>query len=108
MHNTGQEYRRHSRRLKMGQPLMIRPLDGRAKVDADFGITLNVSREGFYFHTRRDFYLEGMRLSVTLPYHSPDDSRNREHIGQVMRVEQHPDGQFGVAIRLLSPANSSL
>jgi hypothetical protein len=108
MQNTGHEYRRRSRRLKMGQPLMVRPLDRKNEIDADIGATQNVSRDGFYFHTKRDFYLEGLRLSVTLPYHSPDDSRNREHIGQVLRVEPLPDGQFGVAIRLLSPTNPPL
>jgi hypothetical protein len=107
MQNPSQEYRRRSRRLKMGQSLMIRPLDQKQKIDVDLGVTQNVSREGFYFQTDRGFYLEGMRLSVTLPYHSVNDPRNREHIGQVMRVETLSDGQFGVAIRLLSSANPS-
>ncbi len=105
MQNPAQEFRRRSRRLKMGQTLMIRPLDHKERIDADIGVTQNVSREGLYFHTTRDFYLEGMRLSVTLPYHAPNDPRNREHIGQVMRVEVLPDGQFGIAIRLLSSAS---
>ncbi|MGB2625682.1 MAG: PilZ domain-containing protein [Candidatus Acidiferrum sp.] len=104
MQTFGQEYRRRSRRLKMSQPLMVRPLEPQTRVDPDIGATQNVSREGFYFHTTRDSYVEGMRLSVVLPYHSLNDSRNREFIGQVVRVETLSNGQFGVAIRLLSAA----
>ena len=52
----------------------------------------------FTFTPTRDSYVEGMRLSVVLPYHSLNDSRNREYIGQVVRVETLSNGQFGVAI----------
>lgn len=86
---------------------MVRPLECKDRIDADIGATQNVSREGFYFHTTRDSYAEGVRLSVTLPYHGLNDLRNREHIGQVVRVETLPNGQFGVAIRLLSSAVST-
>ena len=107
MQPTSQEYRRRSRRLKMSQPLLVRPLERKDRLDPDIGSTQNVSREGFFFHTTRDSYVEGMRLSVTLPYHSPNDPRNRAYIGQVVRIETLPDGQFGVAIRLLSAVTPS-
>ena len=63
--------------------------------------TSNVSREEFYFVSKRDHYVEGMRLRVTLPYHSPPLRSDRECVAQVVRVELLPDGQRGVAVRLL-------
>jgi hypothetical protein len=86
---------------------MVRPLERQDRTDPDIGATQNVSREGFYFHTTRDSYVEGMRLSVTLPYHSLSDPRNRAYIGQVVRIETLPNGRFGVAIRLLSATTPS-
>jgi len=96
--------RRRSRRLKIGQPLMVRPTDPRSGTFEDFSTTKNVSREGFYFLTQRKAYLEGMRLFVTLPYHGAGDLRNHEYVGQVLRVDASQEDQWGVAVQLLSPA----
>jgi len=43
-----------------------------------------------------------MRLAVTLPYHSPPASSDREYLAQVVRVALLENGQRGIAIRLLS------
>ncbi len=73
----------------------------------DFSTTKNVSREGIYFLTQKKAYLEGMRLFVTLPYHGPNDMRNHEYVGQVLRVDMSREGQWGVALQLLTPLTSN-
>ena len=95
--------RRRSRRLRIGQPLKVRPTDPRGEVFEDISKTKNVSREGIYFLTQRKAYLEGMRLFVTLPYHGAGDLRNHEYVGQVLRVDASQEDQWGVAVQLLSP-----
>jgi hypothetical protein len=96
--------RRRSRRLKIGQPLKVRPTDPRGEAFEDISTTKNVSKEGFYFLTQSKAYLEGMRLFVTLPYHGMGDLRNHEYVGQVSRVDASREDQWGVAVQLLSPA----
>ena len=68
----------------------------------EIATTRNVSRDGFYFVTQSEHYEEGMRLSVTLPYHSPRDPIDRNYLAQVVRVELLDNAQRGVAIQLLS------
>ena len=68
----------------------------------EIATTANVSREGFYFLTERQQYEVGMRLMVTLPYHSPRAPSDRVYLAQVVRVELLENGQRGIAIRLLS------
>jgi hypothetical protein len=99
--NTQRNYLRQSRRVKMSQPVRIAPSGPKGESFEEIGMTSNVSREGFYFLTRLEHYLEGMRLRVTLPYHIPPDRRDREYLAQIVRIELLSDGQRGVAVRLL-------
>jgi len=102
MQETARKYHRQSRRVTIAQPVRLRPADQRGQFFEEIGTTKNVSQEGFYFLTHRETYEEGMRLFVTLPYHFPPDRDDREHIGQVVRVELLGDGQRGIAVQLLS------
>jgi hypothetical protein len=102
MQYPSQPYPRRSRRVKMGQPVKLTSSDPRGEAFEDIETTKNVSPNGLYFTTQRECYHEGMRLFVTLPYHALSDSRNREYVGQVIRVELLEGGQRGVAIQLLS------
>ena len=86
----------------MGQPVKLASSDPSGELFEDIETTKNVSPEGLYFTTSRECYHEGTRLFVTLPYHSATDHRNREYVGQVIRVELLKGGQHGVAIQLLS------
>jgi hypothetical protein len=94
--------RRRSRRIKIGQPLKIRPSDPKDPHFEDSSVTTNVSREGIYFVTRIASYREGMRLFVAVPNHSPREPQDREYLGQVMRVDALQEGRFGIAVQLLS------
>lgn len=99
----GSTERRRSRRIKIGQPLKIRPSDPKDAQFEDTNVTTNVSRDGIYFVSKIRTYCEGMRLHVAVPHHSPRDEQDREYLGQVVRVDPLPEGRFGVAVQLLSP-----
>src|SRR5260370_8395780 len=102
MNAVRQSERRRTRRVRMGQSLRLRPSDPKDVPFDEIGTTKNVSRDGVYFLTKRESYYLGMRLFVTLPYHSPINPLNHEYIGQVARVDGLGDGQHGVAVQLLS------
>ncbi len=57
----------------------------------------DLSRSGFYFITERDSYQPGIQLHVVPAF----GCLNLEYLGEVVRVEQLPFGEFGVAVRLL-------
>lgn len=96
------EERRRSRRIRIGQPLKIRPSDPKDTYFEDTNTTKNVSREGIYFVTRISTYHEGMRLFVIVPHHSLRDAQDREYLGQVVRVDVLPESQWGIAVQFLS------
>jgi hypothetical protein len=104
MQETAQRYHRRSRRVNLGQPVRLIPSLPRGEFFEETGTTSNVSREGFYFLTKREHYQEGMRLLVTLPYHAPPDRSDCDYLGQVVRVERLDEGRRGVAVQLLSSA----
>jgi|SRR6516164_5160689 hypothetical protein len=94
--------RRRSRRIKIGQPLKIRPSDPKDEQFEESNVTANVSRDGIYFVSRRKAYREGMRLFVAVPHHLPKEPQDREYVGQVVRVDALLEERFGIAVQLLS------
>ena len=94
--------KRRSRRIRIGQPLKIRASDPKDAGVEEVNITRNVSREGIYFVSPVRTYTEGMRLYVTVPHHNPRDPKDREYLGQVVRVHRLPEEQYGVAIQFLA------
>jgi PilZ domain len=98
---------RRSRRAKIAKPLRVRPSEPRDEHFEDQPISVNASREGIYFTTRRATYYPGMRVFVTFPYSSPHDPMNCEYVAQVVRVEKLPNGKTGVAVHLLMTMNYS-
>lgn len=101
------EQKRRSRRAKMAKPLRVRPSEPREQHFEDLPVSVNVSKEGIYFHTRRENYYKGMRVFVTFPFSSPHDPMNCEYVAEVVRVENLPNGRFGVAVHLVMSMNYS-
>ena len=99
--------KRRSRRAKIARPLRVRPSDPNDEHFEDIPISINASKEGIYFHTRRPNYYKGMRLFVTFPYSSPYDPMNCEYVAEVVRVENLANGRFGVAVFLKMTMNYS-
>jgi hypothetical protein len=100
----GQEKRR-SRRVKLSHQVWVRPSDPKDEHFDEIPKTVNQSREGIYFTTRRDSYYKGMRLFLTLPYSATSHSMSNEYIGQVVRIESLGEGRYGIAVHLLMSVN---
>jgi hypothetical protein len=96
---------RRSRRAKMARPIRVRPSDPRDVHFEDLPVSVNVSKEGIYFHTRRETYYKGMRVFVTFPFSSPHDPMNCEYVAEVVRVEKLPNSKVGVAVHLVMTVN---
>jgi hypothetical protein len=101
MYEKRQSERRRTRRVRMKQNLRVRPESPKDGHFEEIGITTNVSQDGVYFATQRDNYREGMRVLVTVPYHSPYSQQNYEYLGEVARLDNLENGQKGVAVRFL-------
>lgn len=67
-----------------------------------------MSQDGLYFVSERADYYDGMRLFVTVPFHSPNSQQNYEYLGQVARIDELGNRQRGIAIRFLSSAKSKI
>ena len=102
MQNLKGQERRKSRRIRIGQPMKIRPSDPKDKYFEDTTVTKNVSRDGVYFVTKISSYTEGMRLFVIVPHHMPRDPLDHEYLGQVVRVDTLPEKNWGIAVQFLS------
>ena len=97
--------KRRSRRAKIAKPLRVRPSEPRDEHFEDMPISVNASKEGIYFHTRRPNYYKGMRVFVTFPFTSAHDPMNCEYVAEVVRVESLPNARFGVSLHLLMTVN---
>jgi hypothetical protein len=102
MESSSRLFHRRGRRISMRQPVRLTPSLPRGEFLEEITNTSNVSREGFYFLTGRDHYKEGMRLLVTLPYHSPRTRADRDYLAQIVRVEQLKSDGYGIAVQLLT------
>src|ERR1700758_1026766 len=100
-------HKRQFRRAKIAKPLRVRPSEPRDEHFEDLPVSVNASKEGIYFHTRRNNYYKGMRVFVTFPYTSQHDPMNCEYVAEVVRVEELPNNRYGVALHLLMSMNYS-
>jgi PilZ domain len=105
MNDSKTTERRRTRRVRIKQSLRIRPTDPKDGTFEELGTTRNVSQDGIYFASKREVYREGMRLFVTVPYHSPLSPQNYEYLGQIARIDELGNGERGIAIKFLSSAN---
>jgi hypothetical protein len=102
-----QKERRKNRRAKIARPVRVRPSEPRDEHFEEIVTSINASRDGVLFSTRRTDYYLGMRVFVTFPYTSPNDPMNCEYIGEVVRVDRLPNNKFAVAIHLKLSMNYS-
>ena len=98
---------RRSRRAKIARPMRVRPSEPRDEHFEDHPVSVNASKEGIYFTSRRDSYYPGMRVFVTFPYSSAHDPMNCEYVGEVVRVEKLPNNKTGIAVHLKLTVNYS-
>jgi hypothetical protein len=85
----------------------VGPSDPKDEHFEDLPVSVNASKDGIYFTSRRSSYYMGMRVFVTFPFGSPHDPMNCEYVAEVMRVEELPHAKFGVAVSLKMSMNYS-
>ncbi|HWZ96572.1 MAG TPA: PilZ domain-containing protein [Candidatus Dormibacteraeota bacterium] len=96
---------RRSRRAKIARPVRVRPSAPQDDHFEDIPTSVNASKEGIYFISRRPNYYKGMRVFVTFPYTSAHDPMSCEYVAEVVRVENLPNNKFGIAVHLLTTMN---
>jgi len=93
---AGRTERRREPRETDARPVYLQPASAGGKRFEEVRTMNNFSRSGFYFITHRDSYHKGMELFAIPAF----GCFNFEYEAEVVRVEQLPFGEFGVAVRL--------
>jgi hypothetical protein len=102
------ENRRRNPRARISLPIRVRAADVVDDQVDEVQATINVSRGGLYFSSRRSSYQRGQRLLLTIPFRDFVTDAGPEELGEVVRVEQFKDGRAGVAVRLLKSTESKV
>ena len=87
--------------------MRVRPSEPRDDHFEDLPSSVNASKHGIYFISKRTNYYKGMRVFVTFPYTSAHDPMNSEYLAEVVRIDALPNGKFGVAVDLKMSVNMS-
>jgi hypothetical protein len=98
---------RRARRAKLARPMRVRPSEPRDDHFEDLPTSVNASKHGIYFVSRRSNYYKGMRVFVTFPYTSAHDPMTSEYLAEVVRIDTLPKGKFGIAVDLKMTVNMS-
>lgn len=97
--------RRNRRRVRVTQPLRVRPSEPGARQFDEVLVTTNVCKDGLYFATRLTTYEPGQRVFVTFPFSEEPGAMNLEYLGRVVRIDKLERGQFGIAVHLTMSVN---
>src|SRR5258705_7759572 len=98
---------RRGRRAKLARPMRVRPSEPRDDHFEDLPNSVNASKHGIYFVSKRSTYYKGMRVFVTFPYTSAHDPMNSEYLAEVVRIDTLPNNRFGIAVDLKMSVNMS-
>ncbi len=98
---------RRGRRAKLARPMRVRPSEPRDDHFEDLPNSVNASKHGIYFVSKRSTYYKGMRVFVTFPYTSVHDPMNSEYLAEVVRIDTLPNNRFGIAVDLKMSVNMS-
>jgi len=95
--SPAQSDRRREPRVQVDRLVYVQLADSGDNYFEEVRRMRDLSRNGFYFITDKDSYQQGVRLHVVPAF----GCLNLEYLGEVVRVEELPFGEFGVAVRLL-------
>jgi CheY-like chemotaxis protein len=90
--------RRKRRRAKISAQLHVRTA-APAQPYEEVCMTVDISRDGLLFTTDHADYARGQTLNVTFPYSKTQAATEQPQKADVVRVIQHSDGKFGVAVQ---------
>lgn len=97
--------RRRARRVKLSVPARVRPYYQTGGVSEELLSATNLSREGFYFISRRPTYRKDMNLYVACPAGHSQTQADAE-CARVVRVDSLGENSWGVAVAFLRAAFS--
>ncbi len=97
---------RRGRRAKLARPMRVRPSEPRDDHFEDLPNSVNASKHGIYFVTKRLAYYKGMRVFITFPY-AANDPMSSEYVAEVVRIDILPNNKFGIAVDLKMTVNMS-
>jgi hypothetical protein len=89
--------RRREPRAQIARPVYVETADPDGEQFEEVRTTRDLGRWGFYFMTEKGSYRPGMQVHAIPAF----GCLNCEYDGEVVRVERLPEGEFGVAVRLL-------
>ena len=89
--------RRREPRVQVDRLVYVQPANSESGHFEEVRSMRDLSRSGFYFTTDRNSYQPGIQLHVVPAF----GCLNLEYLGEVVRVEQLPFLEFGVAVRLI-------
>ncbi len=90
--------RRKRRRAKISAQVHISTA-GASKPFEEVSMTVDVSRDGLLFTSDHRDYAKGQTLNVTFPYSKTQATMEQAQKADVVRVIQHTDGKYGVAVQ---------
>jgi hypothetical protein len=97
---AAREERRRARRVKIELAARLKPYYQSHHLPPETRPTLNISKDGIYFATRRDGYTVGMHVLVTCPH--TEAGRDAEgDLARVVRVEPRDEKHWGVALNFV-------
>lgn len=94
---SDQSDRRREPRVQVDRLVYVQLADAGDNYFEEVRCMRDLSRSGFYFITDTESYKPGIQLHVVPAF----GCLNLEYLGEVVRVEELPFGEFGVAVRLL-------
>jgi len=93
--------RRREPRIREERLVHAQPAGHRSKQFEEVRTMRDFSRNGIYFITERSSYNVGDHLHVVPAF----GGLNLEYLGEVVRVEPLPFGEYGIAVRLVRVEN---
>jgi len=93
--------RRRRKRAKISAQVHVRAVNSPEPIE-EVCKSVDVSRDGLLFMSSRAGYWKGLRLDVTFPYSNAAAALNQAQPAEIVRVTDHGNGQFGVAVQFQS------
>jgi CheY-like chemotaxis protein len=93
--------RRRRKRAKISAQVHIRAVGVPEPIE-EVCKSIDVSRDGLLFTSGRAGYWKGLRLDVTFPYSNAAAALNQAQAADIVRVTDHGNGQFGIAVQFLA------
>jgi CheY-like chemotaxis protein len=98
---TQQADRRRRKRAKITAQVHVRAINSPEPLE-EICKSVDVSRDGLLFTSKRSGYWKGQQLAVTFPYSNAAAALNQAQQADVVRVAEVPGGQWNIAVQFVA------